>query len=82
LRGVPARPHSLFRNQKIFNLLLTAEQYAAPEIVAGNAIQKDRLGGCERANKDPEKFWIITRPDFLGARSGIAFRIGRRTAPS
>lgn len=43
--------------ENISNLLAMDEEYAAPEIVAHNVIQKDWLGECERSRKDPENFW-------------------------
>ena len=43
--------------EDISNLLVMDQEYAAPEIVASNTIQKDWLGECERARKDSDKFW-------------------------
>ena len=43
--------------ENISNLLALDEEYPAPEIVARNVIQKDWLGECGRARKDPEAFW-------------------------
>ena len=43
--------------ENISNLLAMDEEYAAPEIVARNTIQKNWLGECARAEKDPEGFW-------------------------
>ncbi len=40
----------------ISNLLISDEEYAAPDIVARNVIQKDWLGECARARKDPDGF--------------------------
>jgi len=43
--------------EDISNLLAMDQEYAAPEIVVRNAIQKDWLGECARSRKDPEGFW-------------------------
>jgi acetyl-CoA synthetase len=43
--------------ENISNLLAMDEEYAAPDVVARNVIQKDWLGECARARKDPEGFW-------------------------
>jgi acetyl-CoA synthetase len=45
------------KTENISNLLAMDEEYAAPEIVAHNVIQKDWLGECARSRKDPEAFW-------------------------
>jgi len=45
------------RTENISNLLVTDQEYPAPDIVARNVIQKDWLGECARAGKDPEGFW-------------------------
>jgi len=42
--------------ENISNLLAMDQEYPAPEIVARNVIQKDWLGECARALKDPEGF--------------------------
>ena len=43
--------------ENISNLLVTDQEYPAPDIVARGVIQKDWLGECTRAGKDPEGFW-------------------------
>ena len=43
--------------ENISNLLALDEEYPAPHIVARNTLQKDWLGECARARKDPEGFW-------------------------
>jgi hypothetical protein len=43
--------------ENISNLLVMDQEYPAPEIVARNAIQKNWLAECNRAQKDPERFW-------------------------
>ena len=43
--------------ENISNLLVMDQEYAAPEIVARNVIQKDWVGECARARNDPEGFW-------------------------
>ena len=43
--------------EEISNLLAMNEEYAAPVIVTKNVIEKDWLGECARARKDPEVFW-------------------------
>jgi acetyl-CoA synthetase len=43
--------------ENISNLLAMDEEYAAPKIVADNALQQDWQGECARAGNDPEKFW-------------------------
>ena len=43
--------------EDISNLLVMDQEYAAPGIVGSNTIQKDWLGECERARKNPEQFW-------------------------
>jgi acetyl-CoA synthetase len=43
--------------ENISNLLAMDEEYAAPDVVARNVIQKDWLGECARARKNPEGFW-------------------------
>jgi hypothetical protein len=45
--------------ENISNLLAMDEEYAAPRIVAGSAIQKDWLGECTRSQKNPEAFWEL-----------------------
>jgi acetyl-CoA synthetase len=54
--------------ENISNLLTMDEEYAAPEIVARNVIQKDWLGECERARKDPESFWAEYAKRFVWSR--------------
>ena len=43
--------------ENISNLLAMNEEYAAPQIVEDNTIQKDWLGECARSRKNPEAFW-------------------------
>ena len=50
-------PLTAEKPENISNLLAMDEEYPAPEIVAANAIQKDWLGECARAQKDPDAFW-------------------------
>jgi acetyl-CoA synthetase len=45
------------KKENISNLLAMDEEYAAPKIVADNALQQDWQGECARAAEDPEKFW-------------------------
>jgi len=45
--------------ENISNLLAMDEEYAAPPIVADNAIQKDWSGECARSQKNPEAFWEL-----------------------
>jgi hypothetical protein len=45
--------------ENISNLSAMDEEYAAPRIVAGSAIQKDWLAECARSKKDPKAFWRI-----------------------
>ncbi len=54
--------------ENISNLLVTDQEYPAPEIVARNTIQKDWLGECARARKDPESFWGNYAAGFLWSR--------------
>src|SRR5580700_1015570 len=54
--------------EDISNLLALDEEYAAPEIIVRNAIQKDWLGECERAKKDPERFWAEYANRFAWSR--------------
>ena len=41
------------KQENISNLLALDEEYAAPETVVRNALQKDWLGECARSLKDP-----------------------------
>jgi acetyl-CoA synthetase len=59
---------STTKPEDISNLLALDEEYAAPAIVAGNAIQKDWLGECVRARKDPEGFWADYASRFAWSR--------------
>lgn len=52
----------------ISNLLAMDQEYPAPEIVVRDAIQKDRLGECDRAKKDPERFWADYASRFTWSR--------------
>jgi acetyl-CoA synthetase len=54
--------------ENISNLLAMDEEYAAPAIVASHVIQKDWLGECARASKDPEKFWADYAAGFVWSR--------------
>jgi len=50
-------PLSVAKPEKISNLLAMDDEYPSPQIVADNTIQKDWLGECARAQKDPGAFW-------------------------
>jgi acetyl-CoA synthetase len=54
--------------ENISNLLAMDEEYAAPDVVARNVIQKDWLGECARARKDPEAFWGEYAKRFVWSR--------------
>ena len=48
---------SVEKPENISNLLALDQEYAAPDIVVRNVIQKNWLGECARAQKYPEVFW-------------------------
>ncbi|MFY9793143.1 MAG: acetate--CoA ligase [Candidatus Sulfotelmatobacter sp.] len=54
--------------ENISNLLAMDEEYAAPRIVADNAIQKDWLGECARSQKNPEAFWAEYASRFVWSK--------------
>src|SRR5450755_3585115 len=54
--------------ENISNLLVMDQEYAAPEIVVRNTMQKDWLGECARASKDPEGFWADYAASFAWSR--------------
>jgi acetyl-CoA synthetase len=56
------------KTEDISNLLTLDEEYAAPDIVVRNAIQKDWLGECARSRTYPEKFWADYASNFDWSR--------------
>ncbi len=57
------------KSENISNLLALDEEYPAPAIVAGNAIQQDWRGECARSLKDPEAFWADYAAGFTWSRT-------------
>ncbi|MGA7289819.1 MAG: AMP-binding protein, partial [Terriglobales bacterium] len=54
--------------EDISNLLVMNQEYPAPDIVVRNVIQKDWLGECDRARKDPDRFWADYASRFTWSR--------------
>ncbi len=54
--------------ENISNLSAMDEEYAAPRIVADNAIQKDWFGECARSQKNPEAFWAEYASRFVWSK--------------
>src|SRR5579872_4950323 len=59
---------SVAKPENISNLLAMDEEYPAPKIVASSVLQKDWLGECARARKDPEAFWAGYADRFAWSR--------------
>ena len=56
------------KSENISNLLALDQEYAAPEIVARNVVQKNWKGESARAQKYPEVFWADYASQFSWAR--------------
>jgi acetyl-CoA synthetase len=54
--------------ENISNLLALDQEYAAPEVVSRNALQKNWKGECARASKYPEVFWADYASQFAWSR--------------
>ena len=59
---------SVEKPENISNLLALDQEYAVPEIVSRNALQKNWKGECARALKYPEVFWADYASQFAWSR--------------
>jgi acetyl-CoA synthetase len=59
---------SVEKPENICNLLALDQEYAVPEIVSRNALQKNWKGECARALKYPEVFWADYASQFAWSR--------------